>query len=36
VLSHVPLIDRGVNPVSGGPSFYGRGWNLGYARYGLQ
>jgi CubicO group peptidase (beta-lactamase class C family) len=32
--THAPLMDRGVNPVSGGPSFYGLGWNLGYTRYG--
>jgi CubicO group peptidase (beta-lactamase class C family) len=34
--SHAPLIDRGENPVSGDPSFYGLGWNLGYTRYGTQ
>jgi CubicO group peptidase (beta-lactamase class C family) len=32
--THAPLMDRGENPVSGGPSFYGLGWNVGYTRYG--
>jgi CubicO group peptidase (beta-lactamase class C family) len=25
-----PLVDRGTNPLTGHPSFYGRGWNLGF------
>lgn len=32
--THAPLMDRGENPVGGGPSFYGLGWNVGYGRYG--
>ncbi len=32
---HVPLMTRGRNPVSGGESFYGLGWNVELGRYGL-
>ena len=34
--THVPLMERGSNPVTGGASFYGRGWNVEFGRYGLQ
>ncbi|RUW63317.1 serine hydrolase [Mesorhizobium sp. M7A.F.Ca.US.008.03.1.1] len=33
--THVPLIARGNNPVSGGASFYGLGWNVEFGRHGL-
>ncbi len=33
--THVPLTTRGSNPVSGGASFYGLGWNVEYGRHGL-
>jgi CubicO group peptidase (beta-lactamase class C family) len=35
--THAPLMDRGKNPVSGAPSFYGLGWNVefGPVRHGL-
>ncbi|PZV39594.1 serine hydrolase [Mesorhizobium kowhaii] len=33
--THVPLIARGKNPVSGGASFYGLGWNVEFGRHGL-
>lgn len=33
--THVPLISRGNNPVSGGASFYGLGWNVEFGRHGL-
>jgi CubicO group peptidase (beta-lactamase class C family) len=33
--THVPLMARGNNPVSGGASFYGLGWNVEFGRYGL-
>lgn len=32
--THVPLMARGKNPVSGGNSFYGLGWNVEFGRYG--
>ncbi|MBB3149443.1 CubicO group peptidase (beta-lactamase class C family) [Phyllobacterium trifolii] len=32
--THLPLMARGKNPVSGGWSFYGLGWNVEYGRYG--
>ncbi|MBK5197675.1 MAG: serine hydrolase [Methyloceanibacter sp.] len=32
--THAPLMDRGKNPVSGAPSFYGLGWNVEFGRYG--
>ena len=32
--THVPLMERGKNPVSGAPSFYGLGWNVEFGRYG--
>ncbi|MDX8534692.1 serine hydrolase [Mesorhizobium sp. VK25A] len=32
---HVPLMTRGKNPVSGGESFYGLGWNVEFGRHGL-
>ncbi|RAZ84143.1 serine hydrolase [Mesorhizobium hawassense] len=33
--THVPLMTRGKNPVSGGESFYGLGWNIEFGRHGL-
>jgi len=33
--THEPVMDRGKNPVTGAASFYGRGWNVEYGRYGL-
>jgi CubicO group peptidase (beta-lactamase class C family) len=33
--THAPLMDRGKNPVTGGHSFYGRGWNVEFGRYGF-
>jgi len=33
--THVPLMVRGYNPVSGGASFYGLGWNVEFGRHGL-
>ncbi|MER8485281.1 serine hydrolase [Mesorhizobium sp. M1322] len=33
--THVPLMARGKNPVSGGTSFYGLGWNVEFGRHGL-
>ncbi|MER9405124.1 serine hydrolase [Mesorhizobium caraganae] len=33
--THVPLMARGKNPVSGGASFYGLGWNVEFGRHGL-
>ncbi|TGQ64124.1 serine hydrolase [Mesorhizobium sp. M00.F.Ca.ET.186.01.1.1] len=33
--THVPLMTRGNNPVSGGASFYGLGWNVEFGRHGL-
>ena len=33
--THRPLIDRGVNPVTGSRSFYGLGWNVEFGRHGL-
>jgi CubicO group peptidase (beta-lactamase class C family) len=33
--THVPLMARGNNPVTGGASFYGLGWNVEFGRYGL-
>jgi CubicO group peptidase (beta-lactamase class C family) len=32
--THVPLFERGGNPVTGSPSFYGRGWGVEFDRYG--
>jgi CubicO group peptidase (beta-lactamase class C family) len=32
--THEPLFNRGENPVTGSPSFYGRGWNIDFGRYG--
>jgi CubicO group peptidase (beta-lactamase class C family) len=32
--THEPLFNRGKNPVTGSPSFYGRGWNVEFGRYG--
>ena len=32
--THVPLFARGRNPVSGGASFYGLGWNVEFGRHG--
>lgn len=33
--THVPQMTRGKNPVSGGESFYGLGWNVEFGRHGL-
>ncbi|TPI50556.1 serine hydrolase [Mesorhizobium sp. B3-1-7] len=33
--THVPLMTRGKNQVSGGESFYGLGWNIEFGRHGL-
>jgi len=33
--THAPLFARGANPVTGGASFYGLGWNVEYGRHGL-
>ena len=33
--THVPLMARGKNPVTGGNSFYGLGWNVEFGRHGL-
>ncbi len=33
--THGPLTARGTNPVTGGASFYGLGWNVEYGRHGL-
>ncbi|MBL8581679.1 MAG: beta-lactamase family protein, partial [Rhizobiaceae bacterium] len=33
--THVPLMSRGNNPVSGAASFYGLGWNVEFGRHGL-
>lgn len=33
--THVPLMTRGSNPVTGGASFYGLGWNVEFGRHGL-
>ncbi|TWT13024.1 serine hydrolase [Reyranella sp. CPCC 100927] len=33
--ARVPLMARGVNPVTGGASFYGLGWNIEFGRHGL-
>lgn len=33
--THAPLMARGNNPVSGGASFYGLGWNVEFGRHGL-
>jgi hypothetical protein len=33
--THMPVMARGKNPVSGSPSFYGLGWNVEYGRHGL-
>ncbi|RWC49698.1 MAG: serine hydrolase, partial [Mesorhizobium sp.] len=33
--THAPLMTRGRNPVSGGESFYGLGWNVEFGRHGL-
>jgi hypothetical protein len=33
--THVPLFARGPNPVTGGASFYGLGWNAEFGRHGL-
>ena len=33
--THLPLMYRGKNPVTGGQSFYGLGWNVEFGRYGL-
>lgn len=33
--THVPLFQRGNNPATGAPEFYGLGWNVEYGRHGL-
>lgn len=33
--THVPLMARGSNPVTGSVSFYGLGWNVEFGRHGL-
>jgi hypothetical protein len=33
--THVPLMARGRNPVTGSESFYGLGWNVEFGRHGL-
>jgi CubicO group peptidase (beta-lactamase class C family) len=33
--THVPLMARGSNPVTGSESFYGLGWNVEFGRHGL-
>src|SRR4030095_9282634 len=33
--THVPLMARGNNPVTGAASFYGLGWNVEFGRHGL-
>lgn len=33
--THVPLMARGKNPVTGAPEFYGLGWNVEYGRHGV-
>ncbi|WP_269931504.1 serine hydrolase [Aminobacter sp. HY435] len=33
--THVPLVTRGKNPVTGADSFYGLGWNVEFGRHGL-
>ncbi|TXL69341.1 serine hydrolase [Vineibacter terrae] len=34
-VAHAPLTARGTNPVTGGASFYGMGWNVEFGRHGL-
>lgn len=33
--THVPLMSTGANPVNGGPTFYGLGWNVQFGPHGL-
>lgn len=33
--THVPLMARGQNPVTGSTSFYGLGWNVDFGRHGV-
>lgn len=33
--THVPLMARGIHPVTGATSFYGLGWNVDFGRHGL-
>jgi CubicO group peptidase (beta-lactamase class C family) len=33
--THRPLIDRGLNPVTGAHAFYGLGWNVEFGKHGL-
>jgi len=33
--THVPLMTRGKNPVTGSEAFYGLGWNVEFGRHGL-
>lgn len=33
--THVPLMERGSNPVTGAASFYGLGWNVEFGRHGM-
>jgi CubicO group peptidase (beta-lactamase class C family) len=33
--THIPLMARGANPLTGAASFYGLGWNIEFGRHGL-
>lgn len=33
--THLPVIARGTNPITGTPGFYALGWNIDYGRYGV-
>jgi CubicO group peptidase (beta-lactamase class C family) len=33
--THDPVINRGSNPVTGGPGFYALGWNVDFGRHGI-
>lgn len=33
--THDPIINRGPNPVTGGPAFYGLGWNVDFGPHGM-
>jgi len=32
--THVPILERGKDPITGSPSFYGLGWGVNFGRYG--
>ena len=34
--SHLPIMQRGRNPISGAPSFYGLGWDVEYEPHGVE